>query len=271
MIDRAVALNANAHFGREKYQKHLAEYVATQVKAVRFWCNWSCWRWSDNHSHPAIVGPGLAMMRLARLAWPFPFFVRLGWLTSATPNRPVDQATARVILLRGAGIVFSSGFGTLCNNLRQQGVWTEDLRCQGDLWATRQIAAEQRAGTLRGPIIFVGHSCGGRAALRVARALQQAGVVIDLVICLDVAFPPMVPGNVKSAVNLFLGGWRLYPAGRLRVEAGSATNIQNIDLRGPDSPLRPRWLNHLNFTNSSVILAFVQDCILRSIAMATPG
>lgn len=207
-------------------------------------------------------------MKLARLVWPFPFLVRLGWLTCATPNPPLAEATARVYLLRVAGIIFSSGFGTLCTNLRQRGIWSEDLRCPGDLWASRQITAEQVAGTLRGPIIFVGHSCGGRAALHAARALQPAGIAVDLVICLDVAFPPLVPGNVRSAVHYFLRGPRLYPAGHLRAEAGSATDIQNIDLRGPDSPLQPRWLNHLNFTNSASIQASVQDRILQSVAMA---
>jgi hypothetical protein len=207
-------------------------------------------------------------MRLPRLARPFPFLVRLGWLTSATPNPPLAEGIARVFLLRGAGIIFSSGFGTLCTNLRQQGIWTEDLRCPGDVWATRQIAAAQRGGIMRGPIIFVGHSCGGRAALRAARALQQAGVGVDLVICLDVAFPPSVSGNVKSAVNLFLGGPRLYPAGLLRAEAGNATDIENIDVRGPNSPLYAWWLNHLSFTNSPAIQAVVQDRILRSIAKA---
>src|SRR5437879_6008788 len=102
------------------------------------------------------------IMRLSALTWPFSFGVRLGWATTATRNPAPMQAAGRVYLLRGQGIVFSAGFGTLCDRLRRAGFWAEDLRCVGDRWVRRHLIAEREANRLRGPLILVGHSCGGR-------------------------------------------------------------------------------------------------------------
>src|SRR5262249_34944643 len=120
-------------------------------------------------------------MRLSRLTWPFPFLVRLGWASAATPNPDLRSAKARVFLLRGNGIIFSRGMGVLCNRLRQVGVWAEDLRCVGDRWACRQLIAGHRTPRLRRPFMFVGPSCGGRYALFAARQLQAAGIPVNLI------------------------------------------------------------------------------------------
>src|SRR5436190_21529640 len=143
------------------------------------------------------------MMRLSAWLWPFPFGVRLGWATARTPNPDPTQSRGRVFLLRGNGVVFSPGFGRMCAALRRAGVWAEDLRCVGDRWACRRLSADHRQGLLRGPVIFVGHSCAGRYSLHAADVLRTAGVGVDLVVCLDVALPLPVPANVKRALNLY--------------------------------------------------------------------
>jgi len=201
-------------------------------------------------------------MRLSRLLWPFSFGVRLGWLSAAVPNPEPGRERGRVFLLRGNGIVFSRGFRVLCTELRRAGVWAEDLRCVGDRWACRYLRSEQRAGRLRGPIIFVGHSCGGRYSLYGAHELQTAGIDVDLIVCLDVALPPPVPANVRRAVNLYLTRDRLYPARPLVPAAGSTTEVCNIDLDAADSPLDANGLSHLNLTDSPAVQAFVLGQIL---------
>jgi hypothetical protein len=191
------------------------------------------------------------------MLWPFSFLVRLGWLSARCPNPDLARAIGRVFLLRGNGVLFSRGFGTLCASLRRAGVWAEDLRCVGDLWACGRLRAEERAGRLRGPVVFVGHSCGGRYALYAAEALQKEGIAVDLVVCLDVAFPPPVPANVRRAVHLYLGGPRLYPARPLVAGPQSAAAIENHDLKAPGSPIPARGLHHLNITASPAVQAFV--------------
>src|SRR3954470_16050866 len=124
-------------------------------------------------------------MRLSALTWPFPGLVRLGGWSTATPNPPADRG--RVYLLRGQGVFFSRGFGLLCGRLRRAGYWAEDLRCVGDRWLCRHLLADRAAGRLRGPVVFVGHSCGARYALYSAQYLERFGVAVDLILCLDVA------------------------------------------------------------------------------------
>jgi hypothetical protein len=205
------------------------------------------------------------MVRISAWTWPFPFGVRLGWASTGTPNPDRQTAPGRVYLLRGNGIVFSRGLGKLCGELRRRGVWAEDLRCVGDLWARRHIAADRRAGLLNGAVIFVGHSCGGRYSLHAAHRLQELGIGVDLIVTLDVALPPDVPGNVKWAVNLYRGGRRLYPARPLRRVPGSSAAIDNIDLDAPGAPVRAWWLNHLTLTDSVLIRELVLQRILESI------
>jgi hypothetical protein len=203
-------------------------------------------------------------MKLSRFLWPFPFGVRLGWLSAAVPNP--DPGRGRVFLLRGNGIVFSRGFGVICTELRRAGGWAEDLRCIGDRWASRLLRAEQRAGRLRGPIVFVGHSCGGRYSLFGAHELAAAGIDVDLIMCLDVAMPPPVPVNVKRAINLYLSRDRIYPARPLVPAPHSAAHIINIDLNSADSPIDANGLSHLNITNSPAVQAFVLKRIRETVA-----
>ncbi len=204
-------------------------------------------------------------MRPSTWFWPFPFGVRLGWASAGAANPDPTRARARVFLLRGQGMVFSRGLGVLCGVLRRAGLWAEDLRCVGDAWILRYLEAERLAGRAVGPLVFVGHSCGGRAALFAARELEKVGVPVDLVVCVDVALPPEVPGNVRRAVNISRSRWRLYPARTLQAAPGSATRIENIDL---DDPVCAWWLYHLNFTDSpqvqSLVLGQIFDLLDRA-------
>jgi hypothetical protein len=205
-------------------------------------------------------------MRLATLSWPFPFLVRLGWATARVPNPDPCQALGRVYLLRGNAVVFSRGFGRMCAELRRAGWWAEDLRCAGDLWLRRHLSAAHRLGRLKGPVVFVGHSGGGRSALYVARCLEPLGVVVRLVICVDVAFPYEVAANVEEAVHLYRSRRRLYPARPLHVAPGSRTVLTNLDLDAADSPIQERWLCHLNITARPAVQAWIVDRILATAA-----
>ncbi len=172
-----------------------------------------------------------------------------------------------MFLLRGSGMIFSPDYGTLCTRLRRAGLWAEDLRSVGDHWLCEWLIAEQRAGRRQGPIVFVGHSRGGRHILYAARELEKAGVTVDLVVCLDVALPPEVPSNVKRAVNVYLARHRLYPAGTLVCARGSAAHIENLDLTAPDSPIDGRGLNHFNITANPA----VQDLVVARIMQVARG
>jgi pimeloyl-ACP methyl ester carboxylesterase len=201
------------------------------------------------------------MIRVCSYSWPFAFGVRLGWLTAGYPNPDPGKARDRIFFFRGQAVIFSNGFGRLCGALRRAGCWSEDLRCIGHRWVCRQLTADPP----RGRVIFVGHSAGGRYALLAAQQLQNLGITIDLLICLDVAFPDPVPANVKTAVHLYLSGWRLYPARPLTNAPGAAAEIENIALTSPASPISSRWLNHLNITDSPAVQEFVAQRIMKTL------
>jgi hypothetical protein len=206
-------------------------------------------------------------MRLTALTWPFPFGVRLGWATARTPNPPLGEAVGRVYLLRGAGLFFSGGFGRICSELRQAGWWAEDLRCVGDRWMRRHLIADHQADHLRGPIVMVGHSCGGRYSLYSAQQLATLGINIDLLICVDVAWPFPVASNVKCAAHLYRSRWRVYPARSLVPAPGSTARIENIDVDEVDSPIREWGMVHMNVTS----YRSVQEWILKRILHLTPA
>jgi hypothetical protein len=201
------------------------------------------------------------MIRLCSYLWPFTFGVRLGWLTAYHPNPDPAKARDRIFFFRGQAAIFSNGFGTLCDALRSARYWSEDLRCVGHRWVCRRLTADRP--TRR--VIFVGHSAGGRYALFAAQQLQNLGITIDLLVCLDVAIPDPVPANVKAAVHLYLTGLRPYPARPLTLAPNSAAHIDNIDLNSPDSPISSRWLNHLNITDCPAIQDFVMQRIVTTL------
>jgi hypothetical protein len=194
-----------------------------------------------------------------------PFLVRLGWATTRVPNPDPLTAPGRAYFFRGQAILFSRGFGMMCDELRRRGVWAEDLRCRGETWAVRQVVADHRGGRWRGPVVFVGHSCGGRSALFAAEELRAAGIDVSLVVCLDVTLPPPVPGNVRRAVNLRRTRRRLYPAMPLVAAPGSKAVVENIDLDAPDSPIEPGWIVHMNITSRPRVRDYVVRRILETL------
>lgn len=181
---------------------------------------------------------------------------------------PQHSGPGRVYLFRGQGWIFSSGWAQLQSRLIDSGIRAEDISNHAGNWAANDLIADHKAGRLSGPVVFVGHSRGGRTALAVAERVAQEGIRIELVLAVDVAIPPPVPGGVKRAVNLYLTRPRLYPARPFQPLSGTETTVENIDLDAPDSPVPASGLNHLNITNSPEI----QDYLYRQImaVMGTP-
>ena len=182
-------------------------------------------------------------MRGCALTWPFCFGVRLGWATARTSNPDPGGALGRVYLLRGNAVIFSRGFGIICDRLRRAGLWAEDLRCVGDRWIRRTLVADQQAGRLNGPVILVGHSCGGRSALFTAQELARRNIPVDLLVCIDVAValccacecPPGGPFVPQSGATVS------------RPAAPSGTRLGGADPQsgpgvGPALQCKPLWV-----------------------------
>jgi pimeloyl-ACP methyl ester carboxylesterase len=203
---------------------------------------------------------GGLLLLFSPLSWLFPPMTRLGWITAQTPNPPSAQAWCVAYLFRGNGAVFTPGFGRLCS------VWTEDLRCVGDQWACNHLLEERAKGRLCGPVVLIGHSRGGRRALAAAAWLAQVGVMVDLIVCVDVAFPPLVPASVRRAVHVYRSRWRVYRAGLLHQSANGTGLVENIDLDQVGAPFPGQGLHHLNITGFPAL----QDWIEREIRELAP-
>jgi pimeloyl-ACP methyl ester carboxylesterase len=193
------------------------------------------------------------------ITWLFPSAARLGWLTSTISNPTLSEARAIAFLFRGNGAVFTPGFGRLCDRLRAAGIWAEDLRCVGDRWMCRHLANVRAHEKCIAPVALIGHSRGGRRALAAAVQLEQIGVDVDLLVCIDVAFSPPVPANVRHAVHLFRSNWRLYPARPLRPLIVGTGRIENVDLDHPSAPFPGHGLHHLNITACPALTAWIAN------------
>lgn len=154
----------------------------------------------------------------------------------------------------------------MCTRFREAGLWAEDLRCVGDRWVRRHLRNDQVQGRLQGPVILIGHSCGGRYALFTAGVLARWGIRVDLLVCIDVAIPFPVAANVGHAVHLYRSRGRLYPARPLQAESGSAVRITNLDLDAVSSPISPSGLHHLNITDSPAVQSWVVERVLETVA-----
>jgi hypothetical protein len=115
----------------------------------------------------------------------------------------------------------------------------------------------------------VGHSRGGRHVIDAAGQLQKAGIVVELLVCVDVALPPTVPSNVRHVLNVYTTEQRIYTPEPLKPSAGAMTYIQNLDLGDPKSPLSVPGLHHLNITANSVVQDLIMERILK-VAGETP-
>jgi len=189
------------------------------------------------------------------LSWAYPAASRMGWLTTTFANPKVCEAMGLAYLFRGNGAIFTPGFGRLTDQLRRQGLWAEDLTCNGLNWARQQIIKTHN----NHPIVLIGHSCGGRRCLNLAAHLETIGIAVELLICIDVAFPPPVPANVHRAIHLYRSRWRLYPARPLIPSQGNVHQIDNIDLDQPTTPFPGTGLNHFNITASELLQQWIID------------
>lgn len=190
----------------------------------------------------------------------------MGWLTTTVTNRSFGDVQGLAYLFRGNGTIFTPGFGRLTDQLRTQGLWAEDLTCNGLPWVKQHLMKEHGGG----PIILIGHSCGGRRCLQLAALLEAVGITIDLLICIDVAFTPKVPINVRRAVHLYRSRWRFYPARPLVPCPGGISQIDNIDLDQPDAPFPGTWLNHLNITGSQALQLWINHEVTQLLQAQVP-
>jgi pimeloyl-ACP methyl ester carboxylesterase len=184
-----------------------------------------------------------------------------------------NERVGNAYLFRGFIGVFSTGMNTLGDELNDHGVRAHVY--QADQWRSvaGAIAESYKGKNNVEPLVLVGHSYGADNVLRIAQALKDDGVRVDLLITLDPVTPPKVPHNVVKVVNLYQSNGALDKLPWLRgipleAERPGSVVLLNQDIRVDRTDLLEDGLNHFNIEKKSKVQAEVikqvqQVCITR--------
>lgn len=184
--------------------------------------------------------------------------------TSSAPTNAsygVQQGRGHVYLIRGLiGEVFSRGLDTLAEKINRHGVPAS----VHSSYSTGALAEEiiQNYRREPGPIILIGHSTGGDAAISIAQELRKANVPVGIIFGFDpTPIAGQVPDNVELFINLFqktnpIGG------GVVKSGGGFRGRLINVDLREHSEII------HITLDKSSKIHDVVVDEIVGFVAAA---
>lgn len=141
-------------------------------------------------------------------------------------NSSEAKQPGHIYLFRGFANVFSGGMDALGYELAARGYdVTVHSHVEADGLAA-QAANLQRSG--KGPIIIMGHSLGGPAAIEMAKRMQQLGARVALIVTFGPNVSDPVPSNVSRAINFYQTQSIVNYA--LRKGPGFSGSISNINL-----------------------------------------
>lgn len=174
----------------------------------------------------------------------------------AQPAEPTKAAS--VYLMRGFLGIFSLGLDRLDASLRAEGVKTRILGHTGWPGVVDEIAAEAALRPKnRAPVVIVGHSLGGNAALQAAYVLGQRGIPVDLVVTVDPTSSRPVSSVVKRYLNIYMSGDAFGAA-----LAGSGTGVDNDDIRSNPTLNRP-GVNHFTMDENPIVQQQILAAIMK--------
>ncbi len=179
-------------------------------------------------------------------------------------TRPAKAATptkaASVYLMRGFLGVFSLGMDRLDASLRANGVKTRILGHTGWPSVVSEILAEQALHPGQHvPVVIVGHSLGGNAALQAAYALGRQGFPVDLVVTVDPTMSRPISPVVKRYLNIYMSGDAF--GAKL---AASGKTIANDDIRA-NPTLNKSGVNHFTMDENPVVQQQIIQEVMRTL------
>ena len=192
---------------------------------------------------------------------------------TVSPARQGYLRAGSVYCMRGWLGIFSTGMDQLAaqadGEVASVSVADEEWRRLAHF-----IVREHKAGRLHGPLVLVGHSFGADDQIRVADALQAAGIKVDLLVTIDPVTPPPVPSNVRRVLNIYkshpltdaIPAWRGVPI----EQAAKGVPVDNIDLREADVGFNTEAIDHINIeknpgVHQMVLQAIREACPLRTV------
>lgn len=187
--------------------------------------------------------------------------------------QPVSDSprAGNVYLLRGWIGIFSTGIDNLTEKVNEAGVRAHVY--QDDQWKSlgNTIVQKYRNEVTHEPIVLVGHSYGADDVIRIARILQRENIEVELLVTLDPVTPPKVPGNVKTAVNLYRsnGVFDTMPFLRgvaVTVDDPPPAKLVQYDIRTERQDLMEPGTDHFNIEKKGKI----HDEVVKHVLSACP-
>ncbi|PHR92521.1 MAG: hypothetical protein COA78_33390 [Blastopirellula sp.] len=130
---------------------------------------------------------------------------------------------AEVYLFRGAaGKIFSTGLDDLGKRLKRNGHKVYVLAHGNSNAAFREIVTLHLKH-----VSIIGHSMGGKTAIRLAQRLVDRGVKVCLIATIDPVGAGIVPANVRVALNWWQGRFSRLIAGK-----GFKGHLRNFKMTG---------------------------------------
>ena len=188
--------------------------------------------------------------------------------------QPVSEKMPRVgqvYLIRGLVGIFSVGIDRLGEEINADGISAHVYQEVQDPEMATAIIDTYGPAARREPLCLIGHSVGAEDVIIIARKLQQHGINVDLMICLDATNPRDVPSNVKHCVNYYQSSIMDYfPILRglpLKTDPDFHGELENLDVRHARRDLLEWDTNHFNIDKDTKIHA---DILKRLNAVCVP-
>jgi len=184
-------------------------------------------------------------------------------------DAPHHLRTGHVYCMRGWLGIFSTGMDALADKIdKTVGAPSASVANEEWMWLRKWIVEEYNKGTIKEPLVLLGHSWGADDQIRVAKHLQNANISVDLLVLTDPVTPPPVPPNVKRVYCVYKSHpatdavpfWRGVPAA---VE-DPKTPLLNIDLRTANVGFDTSGITHINIEKSDLVHNMVMEEIKKT-------
>jgi thioesterase domain-containing protein len=183
--------------------------------------------------------------------------------------QPVTDAprVGTVYLIRGWSGVFSAGIDEMGRQLRARGVTAHVyMPEQYPELAATMVKQYQGMGSRHEPICFIGHSRGCDSSLIISRALEKAGVSVDLIVTLDSVDEKVVPKNVRLCYNYWMpgifGNSNLLRGIPLTQEPGSTGQLYNYNLDKEYRAWRGDMTDHVSIDDDPNLQRMIVEHVL---------
>lgn len=111
--------------------------------------------------------------------------------------------SGEVYIFRGWRGLWSEGMDALADELRHEGVEAQVFRAdQSSEVQAALVQAYGRPGP-HDPLVLIGFSFGADESIRIANALGNRGIEVNLLITLDPVTPPPLPRHVKACLDFY--------------------------------------------------------------------